>query len=80
MSIYRFEALKEAVSRKPVEIINTERVSKYFGSNVFGKEAMQEFLPRNAYRCLEEIISKGGKIDHKLAEQVASSMKGMVDQ
>ena len=75
MSIYRFEALKEAVSRKPVEIINTERVSKYFGSNVFGKEAMQEFLPRNAYRCLEEIISKGGKIDHKLAEQVASSMK-----
>lgn len=75
MTIYRFEALKEAVSRKPLEINYSERVSKYFGSNVFGKEAMQEFLPRDAYKSLEQIIATDGHVDSKFAEQVASSMK-----
>jgi len=75
MSIYRFEALKEAVSRKPVENNYHERISKYFGSDVFGKEAMQEYLTKDAFKSLELIINIGGKIDHKLAEQVASSMK-----
>ena len=45
MSTRRILALQEAISRKPIELNKpNEQVSKYYGSNVFGQDAMREFL------------------------------------
>jgi len=46
MSIIRFNALQEALNRKPVLVNQTEKRSTLFGQNVFNKYAMQQYLTR----------------------------------
>ena len=75
MSTIRFSALKETFNRKPIKIIEKERRSVLFGQNVFNKYAMQQYLTRAAYESVMNAIDKGTKIDRKIADQVAVSMK-----
>ena len=75
MSTIRFSALQETLNRKPIKIIETEKRSVLFGQNVFNKYAMQQYLTRAAYTSVMNAIDKGTKIDRKIADQVAVSMK-----
>ena len=75
MSTIRFAALQETLNRKPVSIIEKERRSVLFGQNVFNKHAMQQYLTRAAYDSVSNAIEKGTRIDRKIADQVAVSMK-----
>ena len=75
MSTIRFSALRETFNRKPIKIIEKERRSVLFGQNVFNKYAMQQYLTRAAYESVMNAIDKGTKIDRKIADQVAVSMK-----
>ncbi|WP_343329305.1 glutamine synthetase III [Polaribacter staleyi] len=75
MSRIRFNALQETLQRSPVKVIQNEKRSTLFGQNVFNKYAMQQYLTRAAYESVMNAIEHGTKIDRKIADQVAVSMK-----
>ncbi len=76
MAIFRFKALELVQSRKPLEVtLPSTKVSEFYGSNVFGKNAMKEYLSDEAYESVMGAIEKGTNIDRKVADQVASAMK-----
>ncbi len=75
MSIIRFNALQETLNRKPIKIVESEKRSSLFGKNVFNKNAMQQYLSSAAYESVMDAIVHGKRIDRKIADQVAVSMK-----
>ncbi|MBT3742878.1 glutamine synthetase III [Polaribacter sp.] len=75
MSRIRFNALQETLHRRPIKVIQNEKRSTLFGQNVFNKHAMQQYLTRAAYESVMNAIEHGTKIDRKIADQVAVSMK-----
>tara|TARA_B110001469_G_scaffold45863_1_gene44841 strand:+ start:529 stop:2712 length:2184 start_codon:yes stop_codon:yes gene_type:complete len=75
MSIIRFNALQETLNRKPIKIVESEKRSSLFGKNVFNKNAMQQYLTSTAFESVMDAIVHGKRIDRKIADQVAVSMK-----
>lgn len=76
MATLRFKALEDAMRRTPIHVsLPVEKVSEYFGSNVFGYDAMREFLTSEAYESVMDAIGQGYRIDRKIADQVASAMR-----
>ena len=75
MSRIRFNALQETLHRRPAKVFKNEKRSTLFGQNVFNKHAMQQYLTRSAYESVMNAIEHGTKIDRKIADQVAVSMK-----
>ncbi len=75
MSRIRFNALQETLHRDPIKVVQNEKRSTLFGQNVFNKHAMQQYLTRAAYESVMNAIEHGTKIDRKIADQVAVSMK-----
>ncbi|MGB0368597.1 MAG: glutamine synthetase III, partial [Flavobacteriales bacterium] len=76
MAKQRFQALAEASKRKPLNVVApAEKVSDYFGCNVFSWKVMRQFLPEDIYDILRNSVAKGNTIDRSAAQQVASAMK-----
>ena len=75
MSTIRFNALKETLHRKAVEIKEQGRRSEMFGANVFNKHAMRQFMTNEAFVSVQSAIVDGVKIERKIADQVAAGMK-----
>ena len=76
MSIRRFSAIEQATNRKPVLFNQSDKqISSYFGTNVFGYDAMKAFLSEEAFNSVNDAIVKGTSIERKMAEQVAAGMK-----
>jgi glutamine synthetase len=76
MSTRRILALQDVVKRTPVELNHPKKqVSEYFGANVFGIDAMREFLSEEGFQSVKEAMEKGSTIDRKIADQVAACMK-----
>ena len=76
MSNRRLLALQEVMKRKPMEFNNTgKQVSSYYGSNVFGYDAMKEYLSEEAFKMVQDAMEKGSSLDRKIADQVAACMK-----
>lgn len=76
MSTLRFEALKQTLNRKPVDVtLPSESISAYYGSFVFNQKAMREFLSKEAYNAVMDAIEHGNKISRDIADQIASAMK-----
>ncbi|TVR76386.1 MAG: glutamine synthetase type III [Chitinophagaceae bacterium] len=76
MSNPRFSAISKIADRNPVTVkIPSERISDYFGSNVFDDESMRKFMPEDVYKSVKSSIRLGTKIDRKVADQVATSMQ-----
>nr|MBA3899559.1 glutamine synthetase III [Bacteroidota bacterium] len=76
MALFRFKALEEVLSRTPVPVtLPSDRISDFFNSNVFKKEAMREHLSKEAFDRVMAAIDQGTNIDRKIADQVASAMK-----
>jgi glutamine synthetase len=77
MSNFRFKAVEIALSRsldkKPLS--NGKKVSEYFGEMTFGINVMREYLSKEAFRAVISAVEKGEKIDRRVADQVAASMK-----
>jgi len=76
MSNIRFTALELAISRhrRNLDFIHG-KISDYFGSLTFNREAMKQFLTKETYRKVIAAIEKGEKIDRRIADQVAASLK-----
>ena len=75
MSTLRFQALREASTRKPVKFEESDRKSTIFGSNVFNDKAMKQFLTSDAFKGVRDAVQHGTKIDRKLADYIAMGMK-----
>jgi len=77
MSTRRILAMQDVVKRSPLELNHPKKqVSEYFGANVFGIDAMQEFLSEEGFLSVKEAMEKGSTIDRKIADHVAACMKG----
>ncbi|MBX2982211.1 MAG: glutamine synthetase III [Flavobacteriales bacterium] len=73
---FRSKALSDVLGRQPKHVEPpSNRISDYFGINVFNEGAMRMFLTEDAYRAVRSAIDRGERIDRRLADQVASGMK-----
>jgi Uncharacterized protein related to glutamine synthetase len=76
MAQFRFRALEEVLSRKPIEVKREENlVSDFYGKNVFDRPKMKKYLSKEAYKAVIDAIDNGTQIDRKMADQVAQGMK-----
>lgn len=72
----RFRALESSINRTPIKSVPPgKKVSDYFACNVFTRENMQKYLPKDAFRSVIEAIETGASIDRKVSEQVSLGMK-----
>lgn len=76
MAILRFKALDEMSKREPVKAdLPDKKISDYFGADVFDREKMRQYIPKEAYESLCTAVDEGRRIDRKIANQVAQGMK-----
>jgi glutamine synthetase len=76
MSSIRFQSIETVLQRTGVRVeLPSNRISEFFGSNVFNEETMRKFLSEDAYLSVMASINSGETIDRKVADQVASAMK-----
>ena len=76
MSISRFNAVEKASTRKAVEAVTPkQKVSEYYGENVFNRKAMQKYLSKETYKALTHAIDNGTPIDREIANHVAAGMR-----
>ncbi|MDD5629218.1 MAG: glutamine synthetase III, partial [Elusimicrobia bacterium] len=52
-----------------------QKVSDYFGCNVFGAETMRLLLPKETYRRFREAVENGKRMDPEIANAIAAAMK-----
>jgi glutamine synthetase len=72
----RRNALNEIHSRIPQSNVKTgNRISEYFGDNVFSQHKMREHLPEDLYDKLMDCITHGTRIDRNVADHIAVGMK-----
>ncbi|AMM52279.1 glutamine synthetase [Rufibacter sp. DG15C] len=76
MAILRFKALELVNQRKAVEVqLPAHKISDYYGSNVFGIDAMRSYLSGDYFKRLQYAIKSGSKVDRNLADAVAAAMR-----
>jgi glutamine synthetase len=76
MATLRFKALEDALKRRPIEVTKPgDKISDYFGINVFDRIKMEKYLPKDANKAVLDAIDHGKRIDMKLADQIAMGMK-----
>ncbi len=76
MSISRFNAVEKASNRKAVEVIAPkQKVSEYYGENVFNRKTMQKYLSKETYKAITQAIDNGIQIDREIANLVAAGMR-----
>ncbi|GAA4796205.1 glutamine synthetase III [Olivibacter ginsenosidimutans] len=77
MSNLRFSAVEAAISRnkRPAAVPAGEKASSYYGKNVFTIQKMKDYLPKNVYAKLTNVIEAGEAIDFDLAEHISQAMK-----
>lgn len=79
MSTTRFNALETVISRSTYDLefveVPGEKISSFFGSNVFSEQAMEEYLSKDAFKSLKKAIHSGNKLSREQADVVAAAMK-----
>ena len=76
MSNLRFKSVEEATARKAVKVeLPKERVEAYYGKQVFNRQRMFEYLPKETYDALVQAIDNRQPLSAELADSVADGMK-----
>jgi len=76
MNSLRFKALQEAIARQPIDVeLPSNRVSDFFGINVFSYDVMQKYLSESVFKTLKAAIDSNTSIDRPTADEVAIAMK-----
>ena len=76
MAILRFKALEVVGQRQRNDVpMPTQKASEYFGTNVFGTEAMRATLSSEYFKKLQNAIKNGTKVERNVADAVASAMR-----
>lgn len=76
MSNARKDAVRTVINREVVKPrIEDNKVSAYFGSNVFHDAVMRDYLSEDAYKAVKNAIKAGTKINREMSDAVAAGMK-----
>jgi glutamine synthetase len=76
MLTQRKKAIETVVNRESVKPrLEGNKVSEYYGVNVFNDKAMREYLSEDAYKAVKEATRAGSKISRDVADAVAAGMK-----
>ncbi|MEE2802622.1 MAG: glutamine synthetase III [Bacteroidota bacterium] len=75
MSTLRFQAIKETLNRKPVQVNEPARRSEIFGKHVFNKAAMRQHLTKEAFKSVLDAMTNGSKISREVADHISTGMK-----
>lgn len=76
MAQFRFRALEEVLTRKPIDVKREENlVSDFYGMMVFDRPKMKRYLSKEAFKAVVDAVDHGTVIDRKMADQVAQGMK-----
>ncbi|MDE6355042.1 MAG: glutamine synthetase III [Prevotella sp.] len=76
MTNLRFQVVEEAFRKKPLEVkVPAERPYEFFGKNVFNREKMYKYLPKDVYEKLVDVIDNGTRLDRSIADAVAAGIK-----
>ena len=77
MDNLRFEVVKEAFRKRPVEleIPKDQRPSGLFGKYVFNREKMFKYLPIDIFNKMMDVMENGERLDRSIADGVANGMK-----
>jgi glutamine synthetase len=76
MAILRFNALDEISRRQPIETrLSAEKISSLFGVDVFDREKMRNYIPKNAFEAMCKAVDENSRMDRKTADQIAMGMK-----
>ena len=76
MEALRFHVVGEAFKKKPLDVkVPEERPAKYFGKNVFNREKMYKYLPKDVYEKMIDVMDNGARLDRTVADAVAEGMK-----
>lgn len=72
----RFKVVDEAFNRKAVQVdIPKERPGEFYGSLVFNRGKMYQYLPKDTYDALISAIENKTPISRQIADSVADGMK-----
>ena len=71
----RFNALNGVQNKKPLQVAENGKRSELFAINVFNEVAMRQLMTRDAFDAVMNAIQYGTKIDRRVADQVAASMR-----
>ncbi|MBQ9253374.1 MAG: glutamine synthetase III [Bacteroidales bacterium] len=76
MSKFRFIALQELSSRKPLEVnVPKGDIADYYGCHVFNKKNMQKYLSDTTIEAIKDAVDKGRSISIEEADLIANGMK-----
>lgn len=76
MSNFRFTSVEEASRRKAVKVeLPKERVDVYYGKQVFNRQKMFEYLPKETFDSLVKAIDNREPLSREIADSVADGMK-----
>ena len=77
MSSPRFKAAELAISRpmEDMEKVESLKATSIYGKNVFTIAKMKDYLSKDTYKELVQIVDGGSKISRELADQIAQAMK-----
>ena len=75
MATLRFQAINEALNRKPIPVEEPARRSAIFGKNVFNELAMRQFLSKDSYNSVIDATVNGSKINRNIADHISTGMK-----
>lgn len=72
MSNLRFKSVEEASGRKAVKVeLPKERVETYYGKQVFNRQKMFEYLPKETFDSLVKAIDNREPLSREIADSVA---------
>jgi glutamine synthetase len=81
MSSLRFLALQDlGKEEKKVSGYGAKKITTLFNSNVFTGRTMREYVSDEAYKSLMSSVKSGSKIDRRMADQIAASMKAWAEE
>jgi glutamine synthetase len=75
MSNLRFHAIKNINKHVDVNPDLENKVSDYYGKNVFTEDAMRQHLPNDVFKKVKHAIANGTKLDREIANEVSNGMK-----
>ena len=68
--------MHDVLERQPkLPIRPKNKISAYYGENVFNKFVMRSYLPDEAYKGILKAMEDGTPVDRKVADQTATAMK-----
>ena len=75
MSLNRQQVMHDVLDRKPKFPKRPDnKISTYYGENVFNKYIMRSYLPDEAYEGIIKAMEDGTPVDRKVADQTASAL------